>query len=156
MPIFGLEKNLITQNSCQLDYRGSPTNSKIPHLHIQKPKNAVVGSAVVKTLVVGETRVSPSFAMLSLFRFARNKSYCKVLILFDVYLASHLRSCVLHLVLTSTEVITQQCMHFIGCQGNRAWVLSLYQSCSDTQYISSLDLFSFIFNPLLFRNIRLQ
>ena len=44
-----------------------------------------------------------------------NKSCCKVLV---VYLASHLRSCVLHLVSISTELITQATHAFIGRQGN--------------------------------------
>ena len=56
-----------------------------------------------------------------------------------VYLASHLRSCVLHLVSISTEVITQQRRRFIGCQGNIAWLLSLHQSRSDTQYIKQFN-----------------
>ena len=46
MRILGLEKNRVTQ---KLRCRGSPTNTKIPHLHVHKPKIAVVGSAVVKT-----------------------------------------------------------------------------------------------------------
>ena len=33
--------------------RGSPSNAKIPHLCVHKPKIAVVGSAVVKTVQVG-------------------------------------------------------------------------------------------------------
>ena len=32
----------------KLDCRGAPTNTKIPHLHVHKPKTAVVESAVVK------------------------------------------------------------------------------------------------------------
>ena len=31
------------------DCRGSPTNTKIPHLRVHKPQIAVVGRAVVKT-----------------------------------------------------------------------------------------------------------
>ena len=30
--------------------RGSPTNTKIPHLLVHKPKIVIVGSAVVKTV----------------------------------------------------------------------------------------------------------
>ena len=39
----------ITRNLHQWDYREFPTDAKIPCLHVQKPKIAVVGSAVVKT-----------------------------------------------------------------------------------------------------------
>ena len=33
---------------------GSLTNAKIPHLRVHKPKIAIVGSAVVKTVQVGD------------------------------------------------------------------------------------------------------
>ena len=47
--ILELERNHVTQNS-RWDSRGSPNNTKIPHLHVPKPIIAIVGSAVVKTL----------------------------------------------------------------------------------------------------------
>ena len=45
------------RNSHQWDCRGSPTNTKIPHLRKHKPKTAIVGSAVVGSAVVGSTVV---------------------------------------------------------------------------------------------------
>ena len=38
----GTWKNRVTWNSCLWDCRGSPTNAKIPHLHVHKPKTVVV------------------------------------------------------------------------------------------------------------------
>ena len=46
----GARKNRGMHNSHSWDCRWSPNNKKIPYLHVNKPKIAVVGSMVVKTL----------------------------------------------------------------------------------------------------------
>ena len=49
--ILGIEKNALhkIRISGTVGGIGSPTNTKIPHLRVHKPKTTVVGSTVVKT-----------------------------------------------------------------------------------------------------------
>ena len=56
LPVYQLQKVPALREICVIGTvrashsRGSPTNTKIPHLHVHNPKIAVVGSAVVKTV----------------------------------------------------------------------------------------------------------
>ena len=43
-----LKKTRVTRNLRYWDCRGSPTDTKIPHLRVHKPKTAVLGSALLK------------------------------------------------------------------------------------------------------------
>ena len=52
--ILELEKNRVTENFCYVDCRGFPTNVKILHLCVLKPKTGVVESTAVKTAEVGD------------------------------------------------------------------------------------------------------
>ena len=52
LAFWDLEKTVLHEICVNGTVGGPPTNAKIPHLHVHKPKTTVVGSAVVKTMLV--------------------------------------------------------------------------------------------------------
>ena len=64
----------------------------------------------------GETPVSKLSDVKFMYSDSQGISRVANYLLLDVYLASHLRSCVPHLVLTLTEVITYQWTHLQGAK----------------------------------------